>query len=147
MASSAQQKLDKRKYSFDNIDSKHEKYKENSQRTRLIKSGSLDDPTVGREEKDLPSDLLFKRSGSLKGRTRKDSASSEHRRHRSERDSHKNSPKNSPSKQKEFKFKEVGKHVEEDMSSTNLNSTGSVYLSAQKIIVFHDTTVDESNSN
>ena len=126
VSSSPQHRPDGRKSPVDNIDSRDEKHKEKSQRARLMKSGSLDDQAVGRE-KDLPSDLLFKRSGSLKGRTRresKDRGPNEHRKHRGERESHKNNPKDSPTKQNDYKSRGTRKHDKGDLSSVNLNSTG-----------------------
>ena len=45
---------------------KYEKQKDKSNRAKLTKGGSLDDPTMGRENKEVPSDLVMKRGGSAK---------------------------------------------------------------------------------
>ena len=119
-----------RKYSVDNIDIKYEKQKDKSHRAKFTKGGSLDDPSVGRESKEVPSDLLMKRSGSLKGRTRRESKDrtmneGERPKQRRERKSSSDSPKGLLSKHGEYKVKEMKKHVV-DVPTTNLDSTGTV---------------------
>ena len=119
-----------RKYSVDDIDIKYEKQKDKSHRVKLTKGGSLDDPTMGRENKELPSDLLMKRSGSLKGRTRRESKDrtmneADRPKQRRERKSSADSPPNGTSKHGEYKVKETKRHVV-DVPTTNLDSTGTV---------------------
>ena len=118
-----------RKYSVDNIDIKYEKQKDKFHRAKLTKGGSLDDPTMGRENKELLSDLLMKRSGSLKGRTRRESKDGtvnegERPKQKRERKSSADSP-NGSSKQGEYKAKETKRHVV-NVPTTNLHSTGTV---------------------
>ena len=126
-----------RKYSVDNIDLKYEKQKDKSNRAKLTKGGSLDDPTMGRENKEVPSDLVMKRGGSVKGRTRKESKDhgEERTKQRKERKLSTDSSKGSSSKHREYKFEEMKKHVV-DVPTTNLDSTGTI-LSLQTIITMY----------
>ena len=126
-----------RKYSVDNIDIKYEKQKDKSNRAKLTKGGSLDDPTIGRENKEVPSDLVMKRGGSVKGRKRRESKDQEGEgtKQRKERKFSTDSSKGSSSKHREYKFEEMKKHVD-DVPTTNLDSTGTV-LSLQTIFTMY----------
>ena len=130
-------KLNSRKYSVDNIDVRYEKQKDKSNRPKLTKGGSLDDPTMGREYKEVPSDLVMKRDGSIKGRTRRESKDhqGERTKQRKERKFSTDSSKGSSSKHREYKFEEMKKHVV-DVPTTNLDSTGTI-LSLQTIITMY----------
>ena len=81
---------------------------------------------MGRGDAEVPSDLLMRRSGSLKGRTRRGSKDHggnqrERRKHRKEKESSTESPKGSPSKRK---AKEKNEVYGDKIPATNLDSTG-----------------------
>ena len=130
-------KPNSRKYSVDSIDVRYEKQKDKANRVKLTKIDSLDDPTMGRENKEVPSDLVMKRGGSVKGRTRRGSHDHEGEgtKQRKERKFSTDGSKGSSSKHGEHNFDEMKKHVV-DVCATNLDSTGTV-LSLQTIFTVY----------